>query len=193
MVNGKNNSFGAIYELKPCGYEFVPYNLDRYRSLGYWVLDDFAEGGKVKSMLDSGYGLFVNGNVGSGKTTLAVASIRYLYKQSHIIESNDLLDELRESIQEHETASIILKYKTIPVLVIDDFGVESTGSWGSEKMYSIINHRWLYKDDLVTIVTSNYNPDELITRCNDKIVGQRIISRLKGMCKRVEIKENDRR
>ena len=54
--------------------------------------------------------------------------------------------------------------------MIDDFGLEAVKDWIVEKLYQIINARYI--DNKITIYTSNSNPDALE-------YGDRIINRIK--------------
>ena len=51
--------------------------------------------------------------------------------------------------------------------MLDDLGTENTTPWAREKLYQIINHR--YVERLLTIVTSNQSHDK---------IDERILSRL---------------
>ena len=59
------------------------------------------------------------------------------------------------------------------VLVIDDFGIETVKDWIAEKIYQIINSRYINK--LITIFTSNLSVDELT-------YDDRITNRIREKC-----------
>jgi DNA replication protein DnaC len=61
------------------------------------------------------------------------------------------------------------------LLHIDDLGAEHRTDWVLEQLYTIINSR--YEDERSTVVTSNLGRDELAQQ-----LGERIVSRLEGMC-----------
>jgi DNA replication protein DnaC len=61
------------------------------------------------------------------------------------------------------------------LLHIDDLGAEHRTDWVLEQLYTIINAR--YEDERSTLVTSNLGRDELAAQ-----LGERIVSRLEGMC-----------
>ena len=71
-------------------------------------------------------------------------------------------------------------------LILDDMGAEKTSEWSIQTLYSIIDRR--YRDEKQTLITSNLTLDEIAEK-----VGDRIASRIAGMCKVVEIKGKDRR
>lgn len=93
--------------------------------------------------------------------------------------------ERRVALGERFTAAI-----HADVLLLDDIGVERTTSlnigWISEHMYLIFNQRW--ENNAPTIVTCNCSPEELARR-----LGERVMSRLFGLCKVRAITGDDRR
>lgn len=117
--------------------------------------------------------LFLRGGVGVGKTHLAVATaleIRERYGSVYFAVVPDLLDHLRATFDPARGVAYDDRFNQIrgaPLLVLDDLGTENTTPWAREKLYQIINHR--YVERLPTIVTSNQNHDK---------IDERILSRL---------------
>lgn len=78
-------------------------------------------------------------------------------------------------------AQILDIYKKVNLLIIDDLGKEQCSDWSMSTLYSILNDR--YEDMKPTIVTTNYNADQLVNALtpkgydNTKIIA--IISRLR--------------
>jgi len=137
--------------------------------------------------------------VGTGKTYLALSCLKWWLREKnkgYIFTIPDILDRLKSCIsRKDDTALDHIKadFANWPMLVIDDFGVQNNTLWADEQLYEIVNTRWLNRDKVITIVTSNYSPDELIARSKDEITGQRIVSRLIGMCTQIAVKGTDRR
>jgi DNA replication protein DnaC len=101
----------------------------------------------------------------------------------------DLLLEIRECFNGRTGEGkwgLIEKYAGSRCLIMDDLGVEKTSKWSMQTLYSIIDRR--YRDERQTLVTSNLTLNEIAEK-----VGDRIASRIAGMCKVVEIKGRDRR
>ena len=146
-------------------------------------------------------GLFLHGEKGTGKTKLAaiIANERARAGKAVLFASvPDLMADIRSSFKDGTTSEAVQAVKNTPFLVLDDLGAEKMTEWVGEQLFCIVNHR--YNERLQTVVTSNYSPTEIIAhmaavdrRGNviDDIQGQRIMSRIYGMCERVEIKGAD--
>ena len=84
----------------------------------------------------------------------------------------------RPEVRESEVLDV---YKKVELLIIDDLGKEQCSDWSMSTLYSILNDR--YEDMRPTIVTTNYNAENLIGALtpkgfdNTKIMA--IISRLR--------------
>jgi len=78
----------------------------------------------------------------------------------------------------------ILEIAKIPVLLVDDLGAERYTEWVQEQIVQLLDYR--YRNNLSTIITSNLNLKEL----RDK-VGERIYSRVVGLCKPILIYGKD--
>ena len=69
---------------------------------------------------------------------------------------------------------------------MDDMGAEKTTDWSMSTLYVLIDKR--YSEMMPTIITSNLTVAEVADK-----VGDRIASRIAGMCKVIELKGKDRR
>ena len=148
--------------------------------------------------------LYISGNVGTGKTFLAALIAQELIKlgRSVIFQAvPKLLEKLRDSYDENSEVSMskmIKELEEVDVLVLDDLGTEVSTEWAVERLFMILNERYLEKKQ--TLITSNYKLNELAIRLNNPkkakssgISGDRIASRIKQMCKRTVLKGIDRR
>ena len=116
--------------------------------------------------------LFFTGRYGTGKTHLAAAIANYtLDKGEEIIFQPvpDLLDQLRISYgNTGETfEDRFERIRTIRLLVLDDLGAQSPTAWAEEKLYQIINYRYVNK--LPTVITSNVNPRDMDGRIASRL------------------------
>jgi len=59
------------------------------------------------------------------------------------------------------------KVKTTPLLVLDDFGEQSTTPWAQEKLYQVINYR--YNAKLPTVITTSRLLEEMEDRISSRM------------------------
>ncbi len=120
--------------------------------------------------------LILSGGVGSGKTHLAAALTNSLIDKGVPVlffTVPDLLDLLRSLFNggQHQDQSFEQTFeavKTAPVLVLDDYGSEKNSEWVSEKMYQLINFRYMTR--LPTIVTINVSLDTIDDRIRSRLL-----------------------
>ena len=154
-------------------------------------------------------GLFFFGNPGTGKTFLASIVTQEFLKSNKSVIFGDvptLLEVLRGSFDDKNTkiTDLMDDLSTVDLLVLDDLGTEIPTEWAVERIYSIINQR--YNAEKPVIVTSNLELGKLAWRLNHpkktynqkdddekfpNVNGDRIISRLVGMCERIELTGRD--
>jgi DNA replication protein DnaC len=125
-----------------------------------------AETVKIARAMAEGKGQFkfltLLGVTDTGKSHLAAAicnrwlerkePARYAYVPS-------LLDELRQGIEDKSYSYRYNLYCTIPLLVLDDLGLENSGRWVTERLTTLINTRLVH--GLYLIVTTNKPLDDL--------------------------------
>lgn len=146
-------------------------------------------------MVDEHCWLYLHGPYGTGKTGLAVATMRakmgleigeghHTYR-GLFITVPDLLAKLRQSYDAARgsggatEAELMESLYTVPLLVLDDLGAERATDWAVERLFSVVNRRHDYH--LQTIITSNLNPKQLAQH-----LGERIVWRVLEMCRRGE-------
>ena len=138
------------------------------------------------SILRSSYELAVNfaqepegwllfqGNYGSGKTHLAVAIANYRLELGEpvlFMTAPDLLDHLRATFGPEtpiEYDELFERIRTTPLLILDDLGAESPTAWAQEKLYQLINHRYLHR--LPTVFTTNSDLNRIDPRIRSRLV-----------------------
>ena len=96
--------------------------------------------------------LIMTGNVGDGKSLLAVAIMRE-FLGGKFITQNNLLIDLRRGYRDPRAEDVIRKCQQAKCLVIDDVGLSMGGADELPMLQSILDHR--YGEKLPTIITSN--------------------------------------
>jgi DNA replication protein DnaC len=145
---------------------------DQIQSVRRYVRD-------IDANLDRGRGLWIQGDVGTGKTTLAMLVSKAALDAGRsvaIYSLPRLLNLLRESM---DSAGGMLDFMdrltAVDLLHLDDLGAETKTDWVLEQLYSIVNAR--YEAERAIVATTNLMPDELSAQ-----LGPRTVSRLVEIC-----------
>jgi len=133
----------------------------------------------IEQNIDAGRGLWIQGDVGTGKTTLAMLVSKAALDAGRsvaIYSLPRLLNLLRESMDSDAgMLDFMDRLTAVDLLHIDDLGAENRTDWVLEQLYSIVNSR--YEAERPIIATTNVMPDELSER-----LGPRTVSRLVEIC-----------
>jgi DNA replication protein DnaC len=133
----------------------------------------------IEQNLDAGHGLWLMGDVGTGKTTLAMIVSKAALDAGRsvaIYSLPRLLNLIRGAIEtEDGMVGFLERLAAVDLLHIDDLGVENTTEWVLEQLYSIVNTR--YEDERAMIVTTNLMYEDLVGQ-----LGERTVSRLVAIC-----------
>ncbi|MBA7475177.1 Chromosomal replication initiator protein DnaA [subsurface metagenome] len=122
--------------------------------------------------------LVLQGINGCGKTHLAAAIVNYRYQAKQpamFVVVPDFLDHLRSTFSPESKVSydqLFESVKSAPLLVLDDFGEQSTTPWAQEKLYQVINYR--YNARLATVVTTRCTTDEIDSPICSRFVDPKI-------------------
>jgi DNA replication protein DnaC len=143
--------------------------------------------------LDRGRGLWLFGDVGTGKTSLAMLVSKAALEAGRsvaIYSMPRLLADIKETYEDSSERSYMQLFErlvSVDLLHIDDLGAEKRTEWVLEQLYSIINERWQEQRSLV-VTTNLIDVDELREQ-----IGRRTVSRLHEMCDLIPIMGRDRR
>jgi DNA replication protein DnaC len=135
----------------------------------------------ISERMDAGDGVWFYGDVGTGKTTLAMLVSKAALDSGRsvaIYSLPRLLAEIRKTFEERSERSyleLLDRLAAVDLLHIDDFGAEKTSEWVLEQLYAIVNTR--YEDQRSIVVTTNMKHDELREQ-----ITPRTVSRLVEMC-----------
>ena len=105
----------------------------------------------------NGTNIILAGKAGTGKTHLATAIALEVMRAGHQAIAQNLPEMLDEICRAHKEQTdpfgLMIKYKSVPCLVLDDWGKERTSDARLDYLYQIIDYR--YRHGLQTIVTTN--------------------------------------
>lgn len=113
----------------------------------------------LEDNLQNGNGMVMRGNVGTMKTTLAIAIMRAVIakgRNAYFVPMANLIDRLFSGTPD-ERSKLEQKLQTVSLLVIDDLGMEYEKGWVTAKIRAIINNR--YNEEKSTIITTNLEKD----------------------------------
>lgn len=117
--------------------------------------------------------LLLVGDVGVGKTHAAIAAARLANDAGWDVRIHDVTTLLQQMRPGQDGGDeLFARALACDALVLDDLGGEKTSDWTVERLYSLINQRWL--DQLPVLATSNLAPHELA-----EALGQRTYDRLR--------------
>lgn len=117
--------------------------------------------------------LLLIGAYGSGKTHLAAAIAHEVISRGEpvlFVVVPDLLDHLRATFGPNSETSFDDRFEAVrqsPLLILDDFGSQSATPWAKEKLFQILNYR--YVAHLPTVLTTNLRLNEIEPRLRSRL------------------------
>jgi DNA replication protein DnaC len=136
----------------------------------------------IKGNVAEGRGLWFMGDVGTGKTTLAMLVSKAALDAGlsvAIYSVPHLLAEIRDTYDadpgERSYIDFFRRLVSVDLLHLEDLGAEKRTDWVLEQLYSLVNERYEEKRSL--IVTTNLDFGEL-----ENQIGARTVSRIVEMC-----------
>jgi DNA replication protein DnaC len=138
--------------------------------------------GAVDERLDAGRGLWLMGDVGTGKTTLAMLVSKAAVEAGRsvaIYSLPRLLARIRRTYDAEAGEDSYLQFfkrlTSVDLLHIDDLGAEKSSDWVLEQLYAIVDER--YEAERSMVVTTNLDQSSL-----EEQIGPRTVSRLVETC-----------
>jgi len=126
--------------------------------------------------------LLIEGGYGCGKTHLAAAIANYAVSMGTptlFITVPDLLDTLRFAYSDPETTfeARFEEVRGADLLALDDFGTQNATGWAQEKLFQIINFRYINK--LPTVITTNLMLDEIESRIRSRLQDEEFVAHMR--------------
>jgi DNA replication protein DnaC len=163
---------GVSFDRPPVSTEIAPMVVQFVRS---WVDD-------METNLEAGRGLWLMGDPGTGKTTLAMLVSKAALEDSRsvaIYSLPKLLARIRQTYDSEPGGDSYLSFferlTSVDLLHIDDLGAEKRSDWVLEQLYALVNER--YEAQKSMLVTTNLDPQQL-----EEQIGPRTVSRLVEIC-----------
>lgn len=136
----------------------------------------------IDARLDAGDGAWLMGDVGTGKTSLAMLISKAAlaaHRSVAIYSLPRLLARIRRTYDaeagEEGYLSFFDRLSSVDLLHIDDLGAEKRSDWVLEQLYAIVDRR--YEEQRSIVVTTNLEVPEL-----EEQIGPRTVSRLVEIC-----------
>ena len=146
----------------------------------YDAVKEFIEA--IDERLDEGAGIWLMGDVGTGKTTLAMLVSKAAVESERTVAIYSLprlLSRIRRTYDaeagEQSYLGFFERLTSVDLLHIDDLGAEKRSDWVLEQLYAIVNER--YEAQRSMVVTTNLDQAAL-----EDQIGPRTVSRLVEIC-----------
>jgi DNA replication protein DnaC len=178
----------------PRRFREVSFDRNPIRELDPMVLRqvrDFVA--NIDGNLDAGRGFWFYGDVGTGKTSLAMLiskSASDAGRSVAIYSVPQLLAHIKATYEDGSGSSylgLFRRLSQVDLLHLDDLGAEKRTEWVLEQLYAIVNERWQEQRSIV-VTTNLADREELREQ-----VGARTVSRLSEMCATIPIMGRDLR
>jgi DNA replication protein DnaC len=165
----------------------------KYRGLGFdrppitdldptvvGVVREFVDA--IDDNLEAGRGLWLMGDVGTGKTSLAMLASKAALERGRsvaIYSLPRLLARVRRTYEadagEQSYLEFFERLTGVDLLHVDDLGAEKRTDWVLEQLYALVDER--YETQRSIVVTTNLDQAEL-----EQQIGARTVSRLVEIC-----------
>ncbi len=155
------------------------------------AITDYIE--ELDQRIADGRGLWIEGDVGTGKTTLAMLVSKCAIEAGRSVALYSLPRLLARIRRTYDGGAGELSYleffnrlTSVDLLHLDDLGAEKRSDWVLEQLYAIVDER--YATNRSMLVTTNLELPDL-----EQQIGARTVSRLVEICEVVPLYGDDRR
>ena len=180
LRRARSRGIASVIPAKYRGVSFERPPVTEIEPMVVRVVRAFTE--ELDANLDAGKGLWLMGDTGTGKTTLAMLVSKAALAAGRtvaIYSLPKLLARIRRTYDaEPGQASYLALFEqltSVDLLHIDDLGAEKRSDWVLEQLYALVNER--YETQRSILVTTNLDEAAL-----EEQIGPRTVSRLVEIC-----------
>ena len=180
LRRARSRGIASVIPAKYRGVSFDRPPVTEIEPMVVRVVRSFTE--DLDANLESGRGLWLMGDTGTGKTTLAMLVSKTALSAGHsvaIYSLPKLLARIRRTYDaeagQDSYLALFELLTSVDLLHIDDLGAEKRSDWVLEQLYALINER--YETQRSILVTTNLDEAAL-----EEQIGPRTVSRLVEIC-----------
>jgi len=180
LKRGRNRGVASVIPPRYRGVSFDRPPVTEIEPMVVRVVRTWVE--DLEANIAAGRGLWLMGDTGTGKTTLAMLVSKVALQENHsvaIYSLPKLLARIRRTYDSEPGGDSYLAFferlTSVDLLHIDDLGAEKRSDWVLEQLYALVNER--YESQRSMLVTTNLDQQEL-----EEQIGPRTVSRLVEIC-----------
>ncbi|HEX3733971.1 MAG TPA: ATP-binding protein [Solirubrobacterales bacterium] len=180
LKRGRNRGVASVIPRKFQGVSFDRPPVTEIDPMVVRVVRSWIE--DMEANLANGRGLWLMGDTGTGKTTLAMLVSKAALQDNRsvaIYSLPKLLARIRRTYDSEPGGDSYLSFferlTSVDLLHIDDLGAEKRSDWVLEQLYALVNER--YEAQRSILVTTNLDQQQL-----EEQIGSRTVSRLVEIC-----------
>jgi DNA replication protein DnaC len=180
LRRARSRGIASVIPAKYRGVSFDRPPVTQIEPMVVRVVRAFTE--ELDANLDAGRGLWLMGDTGTGKTTLAMVVSKAALAAGRsvaIYSLPKLLARIRRTYDAEPGQDTYLalfeQLTSVDLLHIDDLGAEKRSDWVLEQLYALVNER--YEAQRSILVTTNLDEAAL-----EEQIGPRTVSRLVEIC-----------
>ena len=191
LRRARSRGIASVIPAKYRGVSFERPPVTEIEPMVVRVVRSFTE--DLEANIEAGKGLWLMGDTGTGKTTLAMLVSKAALAEGHAVAIYSLPKLLARIRRTYDAApgqdsylALFEQLTSVDLLHIDDLGAEKRSDWVLEQLYAIVDERYAANRSIV--VTTNLKLAEL-----EEQIGERTVSRLVEMCETLVLYGEDQR
>jgi DNA replication protein DnaC len=180
VSRARSRGVASVIPAKYRGVSFDRPPVTQFDTTVVGVVREYVE--RLDENLEAGHGLWLMGDVGTGKTSLAMLVSKAALEAGRsvaIYSLPRLLARIRRTYDaeagEQSYLEFFQRLTAVDLLHVDDLGAEKRSDWVLEQLYALVDER--YESQRSIVVTTNLEQAAL-----EEQIGARTVSRLVEIC-----------